>query len=262
MYHKVCLLVILAISVGACSTTSYKQANYSGPLELYPAVLSVFEDMHARVDKFNLKSNVFISERVYNQKLNLKYNIKVSYQNKIIKAELLNVKQPHAHHKTRWVPYKDFFPLDDSAIRQTVESEIMTILLDTERYHKIKTDILNELGFHYLVARNLPNADALKWIASHMSGKKFMLHLMNYDPEFRVNDTTTAPHKKYIAHFRYDSQKWVTTDFDLDLYTNNASYKKMPLNSHITTLAEFITAKVQIYIVTFGFSFEQLAPEI
>jgi len=256
------LSLLLFICLSACTTTPpYKNITYTGPLEIYPAVLSVFEEMHARVEKFNLKSNIYISNRVYNKKLNLKYNVKVTFKNNIIKTTLVNVKQPHAYHKTMWIPYKDFFPLNDDAIRQPIDSEIIAILNDTKRYEKIKSSILGELGFHFLVAGSMTRKDASKWIAENMSGRKFMLHLMNYDPEFRINDTHTATYKKYIAHFRYDSQKWVTTEFDLDLYTNNANYEHMPLNSHITTLADFIEARVQIYIVTFGFSFDQLVPE-
>jgi hypothetical protein len=259
MLHKTTMLVILLL--GACSTTQYKQTIYEGQLDIYPAVLNVFEEMHARVEKFDLLSNVYISERVYNKKLNIKYNIKVTYKNNILQTTLIDVKQPHAYHKSMWVPYKGFFPLDDSIIRKSIDSEILAVLNDIERYNKIKKEILNEIAFHYLVASNMPKIESDKWIKNNMLGKKFILHLTNYDPEFRINDTTTASDKKYIAHFRYDSQKWVTLEFDLDLYTNNAYYENMPLNTHVITLAEFIKARIQIYIVTFGFSFDQLIPE-
>ena len=161
-----------------------------------------------------------------------------------------------------WVPYKNFFPLDDSEIRRSIDSEIVTILEDTTRYNLIKTDILNELAFHYVVASKLSAPEATKWVNEHMAGKRFKLHLTNYDPEFRPNDTKTVPYKKYISHLRYDSQKWLDVEFDLDLYTNNADYETMPLDSQIVTLGQFIKANVQIYIVTFGFSFDQLVPEI
>ncbi|MFV2061500.1 MAG: hypothetical protein ACC653_12515 [Gammaproteobacteria bacterium] len=259
MLHKMSMLLFLTLS--ACSTSQHKQTTYNGQLEIYPAVINVFEQMHARVQKIDVLSNVYISERVYNKKLNIKYNIKVTYKNKLIHASLLDVKQPHAYHKTMWVPYNSFFPLDDSKIRNSIEAEILAILNDSDNYTKIKNDILSEIGFHYLVAKNMSRAESDKWIEKNMIGKKFILNLTNYDPEFRINDTNTAPNKKYIAHFRYNSQKWVSMEFDLDLYTNNAFYGNMPINTKITTLANFIKAKIQIYIVTFGFSFEQLLPE-
>ncbi|MFV1982848.1 MAG: hypothetical protein ACC657_04845 [Thiohalomonadales bacterium] len=256
--------ILLIFTLCACSTTNNKQFIYTGSLELYPAVLYLFEEMHARVDKFDLKSNTFLSSRIYNKKLNIKYNVKVTYKNKIIKTELIDVRQPQSHHKKMWVPYSlnNFFPLNDKEIVKPINTELLAILKDTKKYTEIKTDILNELGFHYAVTSKMSKPDVNKWIATYMAGKKFKLYLNNYDPEFRKNDTHTAPYKKYIAHFRYNSQKWVKSDFDLDLYTNNPSYGDMPLNSQITTLAEFIKAKVQVYIVSFGFSFDQLVPEI
>jgi len=262
MLYKFNILIIFTLC--ACSTTNNKQFTYTGALELYPAVLYVFEEMHARVDKFDLKSNEFISSRIYNKKRNIKYNVKVTYKNNIIKTELIDVKQPHAYHKKMWISYNqnNFFPLNDKDLVKPINTEILSILQDTKKYNEIKTDILNELGFHYIVTSKMSKPDVNKWVTTYMAGKKFKLYLKNYDPEFRKNDTHTAPYKKYIAHFQYDSKKWVNTDFDLDLYTNNASYGDMPLNSQITTLAEFIKAKVQVYIVSFGFSFDQLVPEI
>lgn len=255
--------MLLIFTLCACSTTTrYQNTIYAGPLEIYPAVLNVFEEMHTRVDKFNIKSNKFVSKRIYNKKLNIKYNIEVTFKNNIIKTKLIDVKQPHAYHKTMWVPYKNYFPLNDDEIRRQIDLEILAVLNDSKRYKKIKNEILSELGFHYVVAKKLSKPEQSVWMSDNMVGRKFILHLKNYDPEFRKNDTNTAPYKKYIAHFRYNSQKWVNSEFDLDLYTNNKFYDDMPLNSHITTLADFIKAKIQIYIVTFGFSLDQLLPEI
>jgi len=253
--------MLLIFTLCACSTTQNTQTNYTGQFEVYPAVLKVFEEMHARVKSFDIVSNIYLSSRIYNKKLNIKYNVKVTFDNKIIHASLIDVKQPHIHHKTMWVPYKSFFPLDDSNIRNPIESEILAILNDTEKYNEIKTNILNELGFHYLVLNRLDVTNSTKWIKHNLKGKKFVLDLSTYDPEFRENDTQNVPYERYIAHLRYTSGNWVSTEFDMDLYNNNPDYENMPMDITITTLAEFMNAKVQVYIVSRGFSFIQLVPE-
>ena len=59
------LNLLLVFALSGCAASQYKNASYTGSLDIYPAVLYVFEEMHARVEKFDLKSNIFISERVY-----------------------------------------------------------------------------------------------------------------------------------------------------------------------------------------------------
>ncbi len=120
---------------------------------------------------------------------------------------------------------------------------------------------MSELGFHYAVASKLLKPEEVEWINKYMVGKRFELHLMKDETVFRKNNTDSAPAKKYIAHLHYDSKKWVDTDFDLDLYTNNAGYETIPINTLIDTLGQFINAKIQIYIVTYGFSFDKIDTE-
>ncbi len=255
------LLLLLLLS--ACAPRAqYTAVKYNGNKPVYPAVIGAFNDMRVKMEKFNVVKDNYLSGVIYDKTGNYKYKVVVSLEKGVLQIKFVQLRKRNIY-SGQWVAVpSSIFKYDDVAFRKKLSESIMGILQNPEQYNSVKQQLLENIGFHYMVMKNLSKQDVKKWIKQQMQGRVYSVRLANEDTVFLLNSSGKTD-KKYIAHLHYNSKSNshdelpFEAEFDLDLHTNSEKYKSLKKGDLVTVQARIIDATVHVYITTFGLSLEE-----
>lgn len=254
---------LLLLSLSACvSPTKYSPAHYAGNNEIYPAVIGAFNDIRAKIESIDVVKNIYISDFVYDNSSNYKYKVAISFDNGLLETKLTDIhKKDYVSDKWKIDNYAAL-SFNDNDFRNKLSNTIIHILNNQTIYENIKNTIHQNIGFHYMVMKQLDSNNVKRWISKKMKGEIYNIRLTNEDTVFLTNSSSKT-NKKFIAHLNYSSHRNSPSElpfeaeFDLDLHTNNENYKRLKSGDILNTNAKIVDASVHVYITTFGLSLDE-----
>ena len=260
---KTIIHLLLLLSLSACVTPAkYSPTHYNGSNEIYPAVIGAFNDIRAKIETIDVAKNIYISESILDDSGDYKYKVAIKYKNGLLDAKLTEIhKKDYISGKWKVDNYAAL-SFNDNNFRNKLSNAIIRILNNQNVYENIKTSIHQNIGFHYMVMKQMDSNSIKRWIAEKTKGQIYNIRLTKEDTVFLTNSSQKTD-KKFIAHLNYSSHRNspnelpFEAEFDLDLHTNNENYKMLKSGDILNTNAKIVDASVHVYITTFGLSLDE-----
>lgn len=213
----------------SCVSTPIKPSIYKGNLPIYPAVVQAISERKTKIETIDVFNDEVLSEYIYIVDVMVPYRFKVliKKENEIINAQCVGMQLKDSITGV-WTDNNSTLVFDQNKYLNDIADEITSTLEAAHKYNTAKNNTLSDLGFVYMVLKDLSDIAREKWVAENLVGRIYKINQPIYSFEHNKNKRFK---KKFVARFDYRENSKLNLIYSIDYYTDSNSYSTAKIGS-------------------------------